>query len=154
MRYFSALISAIRFTVTEVSLVMDRDDSSGSQSEDEDLWNSRYPKVRQDSATRSSVHGLQAAISDGWLVQRGREMCSFAHDRYRQAAELEANSFSNDFVAKMSYRILTMMLHAPSPDIHQIAERARKYGPSHESIGLFDLYSTQMLRTSSSTSQT
>jgi len=51
------------------------------------------------------MRGLQVAISEGWLVQRARDMCSFAHDRYRQAAEAEALSLPNDLVAKMSFRV-------------------------------------------------
>jgi hypothetical protein len=51
------------------------------------------------------MRGLQVAISEGWLVQRARDMCSFAHDRYRQAAEAEALSLPNDMIAKMSFRV-------------------------------------------------
>jgi hypothetical protein len=51
------------------------------------------------------MRGLQVAISEGWLVQRARDMCSFAHDRYRQAAEAEALSLPNDIIAKMSFRV-------------------------------------------------
>jgi hypothetical protein len=118
------------FKVTDVYLVMDRDESSsGSGSEDEEHFGHKLShRERSDPATtaRSSIHGLQVAISEGWLVQRGRDMCSFAHDRYRQAAELEAHTHSDGFVAKMSYRILMTMLHEPTPDMYQISERARK----------------------------
>jgi len=51
------------------------------------------------------MRGLQIAISEGWLVQRARDMCSFAHDRYRQAAEAEALSLPDDLIAKMSFRV-------------------------------------------------
>jgi hypothetical protein len=51
------------------------------------------------------MRGLQVAISEGWLVQRARDMCSFAHDRYRQAAEVEALSLPDDLLAKMSFRV-------------------------------------------------
>ncbi|KAI0028278.1 histidine kinase [Vararia minispora EC-137] len=116
------------FKVTDVSLVMDREESSGSQSEDEEPFNFKPSKREWDQAStsRGSIHGLQVAIAEGWLVQRGRDMCSFAHDRYRQAAELEAHSHSEGFVAKMSYRILMTMLREPTPDMYQISERAQK----------------------------
>jgi hypothetical protein len=51
------------------------------------------------------MRGLQIAIAEGWLVQRARDMCSFAHDRYRQAAEAEALSLPDDLIAKMSFRV-------------------------------------------------
>lgn len=51
------------------------------------------------------MRGLQIAIAEGWLVQRARDMCSFAHDRYRQAAEAEAMNLPSDLIAKMSFRV-------------------------------------------------
>ncbi len=51
------------------------------------------------------MRGLQIAIAEGWLVQRARDMCSFAHDRYRQAAEAEALNLPSDLIAKMSFRV-------------------------------------------------
>ena len=94
------------FKATDVTLVMDRDDSSGSQSEeDEHDWNPRRTN-QTDGMSRASVNGLQTAIAEGWVIQRGREMCSFTHDAYRHAAEREADELPDGFVAKMSFRIL------------------------------------------------
>lgn len=114
------------FKVTEVALMMDWEDSSGSSSDDDsggsgsgsgssgtakgsadDIWN--VPKamnnMRDGATSRSSMRGLQTAIQEGWLVQRGREMCSFAHDRYRQASQSEAMAMSETTVQKMSFKV-------------------------------------------------
>jgi hypothetical protein len=53
------------------------------------------------------MRGLQIAIAEGWLVQRARDMCSFAHDRYRQATEAEVLNLPSDLIAKMSFRVRT-----------------------------------------------
>ncbi|KAI0320977.1 histidine kinase [Amylostereum chailletii] len=112
------------FRVTDVALVMDRDESSGSNSDiDEDEIGATTALKPLRDRNRSSIRGLQDAIAEGWLVQRGRDMCRF--------------------VAKMSYRIIIMMLHEPAPDIYQIAERAqrclpllRTHGKQHDIITL------------------
>ncbi|KAH9964567.1 hypothetical protein BC827DRAFT_1265837 [Russula dissimulans] len=120
------------FKTTDVAAVMDHDSPSASSSSDldtEDDRSTRSPvpmtRDKSTSPTRRSMRGLQIAIAEGWLVQRARDMCSFAHDRYRQAAEAEARSFSDDLTAKMSFRIISMMLLEPSPDVYQISERAQ-----------------------------
>ena len=91
---------------------MDHDSPSGSSSSDfdtEDDLSSNSPvrtsQEKSTSTTRRSMRGLQIAISEGWLVQRARDMCSFAHDRYQQAAEAEALSLPDDLIAKMSFRV-------------------------------------------------
>ncbi|VDC01932.1 unnamed protein product [Peniophora sp. CBMAI 1063] len=117
------------FKATDVSLVMDKDDSSGSQSEeDETDWDPRRTS-KSDGMSRASVNGLQTAIAEGWVIQRGREMCSFTHDAYRQAAEREADELPDGFVARMSFRILMIMLAEPVPDIFQIAKHTQKCLP-------------------------
>jgi hypothetical protein len=102
-----------RFKTTDVVAVMDYDSPSNSSSSDFDTEDDRsstinpMPTAREKSpsATRRSMRGLQIAISEGWLVQRARDMCSFAHDRYRQAAEAEALSLPDDLITKMSFRV-------------------------------------------------
>ena len=91
---------------------MDHDSLSGSSGSDldtEDDRNSREStsatREKSTTTTRRSMRGLQIAIAEGWLVQRARDMCSFAHDRYRQAAEAEALSLPSDLIAKMSFRV-------------------------------------------------
>ena len=91
--------------------MMDWEDSSGSSSdEDTDgMWN--IPKTIRAggetalSTSRGSMRGLQIAIQEGWLVQRARDMCSFAHDRYRQAAQAEAANLPEGAIPKMSFRV-------------------------------------------------
>ena len=91
----------------------DSDESSGSGTEEEqreDMWNvskavSTLREKENSSGTRRSIRGLQMAIAEGWLIQRARDMCSFSHDRYRQAAQAEAESQSEEVIAKMSFRV-------------------------------------------------
>lgn len=92
--------------------MMDWEDSSGSSgSEDEvdDMWNLHKAVSNLREATpgnaRGSMRGLQLAITEGWLIQRARDMCSFAHDRYRQAAQTEAEGLPEAVIAKMSFRV-------------------------------------------------
>jgi hypothetical protein len=113
---FTLLLASLflfdRFKTTDVAAVMDHDSASGSSSSDidtEDDWRPGGPvsafREKSAGASRRSMRGLQIAIAEGWLVQRARDMCSFAHDRYRQAAEAEALSLPDDLIAKMSFRV-------------------------------------------------
>ena len=107
------ILDSFSFKVTEVALLMDWEDpnsSSGSGSEDDGIDElTNLPRsVKRSSgvnSNHSSIRGLQTAIQEGWLVQRGRDMCSFTHDRYRQAAETEVEIMSDDVRAKMSFRV-------------------------------------------------
>ena len=97
---------------------MDWDDSgessgSGTEEEQRDMWNvSKAVSDLKDtpSSTRRSIRGLQTAIAEGWLIMRARDMCSFAHDRYRQAAQAEAESQPEDTIAKMSFRVCALFI--------------------------------------------
>jgi predicted ATPase len=137
------------FKVAEVVLMMDWEGSSpgsGSDEETEGRWN--LPKavshIRKSNSdpTRGSMKGLQVAVAEGWLIQRARDMCSFAHDRYRQAVQAEAETLPEEIIAKMSFRIILMLLHEASTDVYRIAEHAKRSGVSHPRrsfilIGLF-----------------
>lgn len=84
--------------------------SSSSEEEHDDMWDvSKAVSTISDnvhsSTSRRSIRGLQNAIAEGWLVQRARDMCSFAHDRYRQAAQAELEDIPEDAVSKMSFRV-------------------------------------------------
>lgn len=89
--------------------MMDWEDSSGSSGSDEDdiFWNLRRNAESSSSnnASRSSMRGMQLALVEGWLIQRARDMCSFAHDRYRQAVQAEANNLSEEARSKMSLKV-------------------------------------------------
>ena len=107
---------------------MDWEDSScncGSEDESDDMWN--LPKavsnLRDAGSNNRSMRGLQLAIAEGWLITRARDMCSFSHDRYRQAAQTEAENLPKDVAARMSFRVSSHkrrgsgnMIHDYSPD--------------------------------------
>lgn len=88
----------------------DSSGSSGSEEEQEESWNisqavSNMRETRL-STTRGSMRGLQIAIAEGWLIHRARDMCAFAHDRYRQAAIVESRRYPEDKLAKMAFRVI------------------------------------------------
>ncbi|KAH8120504.1 dual-domain HisK/Mak2 protein kinase [Phellopilus nigrolimitatus] len=121
------------FRADEVASVIDWEDSSGSsgsEEEDDTLLSMKVPNMKDfssSSSTRASMKGLQAAIAEGWLMQRAREMCSFSHDRYRQAAMAEAEKLSEETIANMSLRIILMLRHDDRPaDPHRVAEHAKR----------------------------
>lgn len=105
------------FKFAQVASVIDwEDSSSGSEGETEaeEAWRSMpVPSMKEltgRSTTRSSIKGLQAAITEGWLVQRARDMCSFAHDRHRQTAVAMAETLPESTLASMSLRVCHFFL--------------------------------------------
>ena len=104
--------------VTQVASVIDwEDSSSGSEGETDadEAWKTQpVPSMKELSArssARSSIKGLQAAIAEGWLVQRARDMCSFAHDRHRQTAVAMAEKLPEGTIASMSLRVGSLIYH-------------------------------------------
>ena len=103
---------------------MDWEDSSGnygSEDEPDDMWN--VPKAVSNlrdigSNNTGSMRGLQLAVAEGWLITRARDMCSFSHDRYRQAAQAEAENLPKDIAAKMSFRVSGHRLRGNANTIH------------------------------------
>lgn len=96
--------------------MMDWEDAtggSGSEDESEDTWNlHKAVSNLRDSGSNSThvaMRGLQLAVTEGWLITRARDMCSFAHDRYRQAAQAEAAKLSTETIAKMSLRVYPIL---------------------------------------------
>jgi hypothetical protein len=89
--------------------MIDWEDSSAAEEEADDKWNLHKAvtnfRDKESATARGSMRGLQLALSEGWLIQRARDMCSFAHDRYRQAAQAEAAGLSEENMAKMSFRV-------------------------------------------------
>ncbi|KAJ7226000.1 dual-domain HisK/Mak2 protein kinase [Mycena pura] len=119
------------FNLTEIAQLIDgaEDTSSGSSGEEdgEERWsNARTVLSAPDTTStgNASMRGLQIAVEEGWIIQRARDMCSFAHDRYRQAAQAEVASLPDGVVAKMSLRIILMMLNDVPIDVYRIAEHA------------------------------
>ncbi|KAL5518690.1 CHK1 [Sanghuangporus vaninii] len=123
------------FKADEVASVIDWEDSSSGSSDGEnetdEAWRSQpVPSMKEltgRSATRSSIKGLQSAIAEGWLVQRARDMCSFAHDRHRQTAIAMAEKLPKDTIANMSLRIILMLRQDDRViDPYRIAEHAKR----------------------------
>ena len=134
--------------------MMDKEESSSSGSEEDtdDVWSAhKAAPVTAPGAGRGSMRGLQTALTEGWLIQRARDMCSFAHDRYRLAAQAELDSLRPEALAKMSFRvsekelsgsrelvlttggsflqIILQMMQQPSPDLYRIAEYSKRCLP-------------------------
>jgi hypothetical protein len=87
--------------------MIEDDLNSSSCGEEDSEWglaSSAMPDTHHDTP-RGSMRGLQVATAEGWLIQRARDMCSFAHDRYRQAAQAEAELLPREIVAKMSFKV-------------------------------------------------
>ncbi|KAI6159530.1 STKc type histidine kinase [Pisolithus thermaeus] len=121
------------FKANEVALLIDWEDSSGSSSEEEEeTWNlSKAISMLKNrgSSIGDSMRGLQSAINEGWLVQRGRDMCSFAHDQYRLAVQQEVAALPANVLSRMSFRIVLAVLHDAVPDVHRIVDHAARCIP-------------------------
>ncbi|KAI5123720.1 hypothetical protein M0805_000314 [Coniferiporia weirii] len=121
-------------SIFRVATVIDWDDYSSSSEEEFEsegpLRSLRVPRVMDQmnlSTTRTSMKGMQSAISEGWLVQRARDMCSFAHDRHHQTATAMAEAFPKETVANMSLRIVMMLLNDDRmTDPYRVAEHAKR----------------------------
>jgi len=92
--------------------MMDWEDSNehhGPDDDIDDMWNlhKAVTNLRETGSGNShkSMRGLQLALTEGWLITRARDMCSFAHDRYRQAAQAEVENLSSDAISRMSFRV-------------------------------------------------
>jgi len=55
--------------------------------------------------SKASMRGLQQMLAKGWLVQRARDMCSFMHNRYQQAAIHMAGQLPDIAIMKMCWRV-------------------------------------------------
>lgn len=123
--------------------MMDWEDAANDD-EDDDVRNLHKAVSNLRETGSNSAHvamrGLQLAVTEGWLITRARDMCSFAHDRYRQAAQAEAANLAPETIAKMSFRvcyiycsqtylkvekIVLMMMHETPIDVYRVAEHAK-----------------------------
>ncbi|KAF7367339.1 Histidine kinase [Mycena sanguinolenta] len=120
------------FNLTEIAQLIDGEDSNSGSSgdeESEERWSiaravSNVADAPVTGNASASMRGLQRAIDEGWIIQRARDMCSFAHDRYRQAAQADVASLPEEVFAKMNFRIILMMLNEIPSDVYRIAEHA------------------------------
>ena len=62
------------------------------------------------SGTHQPTQGLQIALSESWIECRGREICSFTHDRYRDAVEIEIQSRPVEYIAKVSLKVPLLLI--------------------------------------------
>ena len=70
----------------------------------------KRPPNAEFSYSKSSMWGLQQVLAQGWLVRRARDMCSFMHDRYRQAAIHMASQLPDIIVMKMCLRVAFQLM--------------------------------------------
>jgi hypothetical protein len=104
----TALMLRISFKIQEVTFMVHWEDANvgwtaDDETEDLDLSKVIREHAQSSNAGRESMRGLQIAIQEGWLVQRGRELCSFAHDHYMHASYTYATAEWP--VPKMSLRV-------------------------------------------------
>ena len=93
--------------MTEIASIIDSDKlhSSGSSGSEDDADASKGIWEHGHTTSSGSMRGLQIATAEGWLIQRARDMCSFSHDRYRQAVLAEAQTLPQETIAKMSLKV-------------------------------------------------
>lgn len=119
------------FKANEVALMMDWEDTGTSAVAEEEAdttpWrlSKAINSIRENSlsTSRGSMRGLQIAIAEGWLVQRARDMCSFTHDKYLQAAAAEAQKLPEETIATMSFRV-NILLSVPFASAHKFLVRS------------------------------
>ncbi|CED84388.1 histidine kinase [Phaffia rhodozyma] len=110
-----------QFRPQDIITLMDQEETSGSDDSEDEL--------RLGRLARGSINGLQVALAEGWLISRGREWVTFAHDRYRQAAlNLGLEQVPRD-VQMMALKIADLLLASANPDYFQIAEHLLKCVP-------------------------
>ncbi|KAF7324347.1 Histidine kinase [Mycena venus] len=103
-----------RMYLTWAAMFGETSGSSGEEEGEERSWSiaravSNAPDTAPMGNASASMRGLQKAIDEGWVIQRARDMCSFAHDRYRQAAQAD---------------IIGMMMNEIPVDVYRVAEHA------------------------------
>ncbi|KZT56029.1 hypothetical protein CALCODRAFT_550887 [Calocera cornea HHB12733] len=107
------------FKITDVAMMMDWEEANGNDDSDSD----------ESKSSRGSMQGLQMALSEGWLVHRGRETCAFSHDRFRQAAVTFTEHMPPDVVMGMNLKIAVVLLQQPDPDYFRVADFAKRSIP-------------------------
>jgi len=111
------LIAERRFKTTDVANMMDSDANHTEDAEDD----AGGTPASQDSNSepdhdidllpttigysRASMRGLQQVLAQGWLIQRARDMCSFTHDKYRQAATHMASQLPDIVIMRMCLKV-------------------------------------------------
>jgi hypothetical protein len=113
------LIAERRFKTTDVANMMDSDANHAEDTEDDTSGTPRGPTSQESISepdigdvlpttigySRASMRGLQQALAQGWLIQRARDMCSFTHDKYRQAATHMASQLPDIVIMRMCLKV-------------------------------------------------
>ncbi|KZP00739.1 histidine kinase [Calocera viscosa TUFC12733] len=107
------------FKITDVAMMMDWEEANGNDDSDSD----------ESKTSRGSMQGLQMALSEGWLVHRGRETCAFSHDRFRQAAVTFTEHMPPDVVMSMNLKIALVLVQQTNPDYFRVADFAKRSIP-------------------------
>ena len=117
---WAALFGTV-FKVSEVANVMEREDG-GHDLGIQPPWLPGSP-----ASVKSSVRGLHHATTEGWLVQRARDMCCWSHDRYRSAVGEFMKTLPSNAIEGMSLRVVLMLMQDSVRDTYRIAEFARRF---------------------------
>ena len=107
--------------------MMDLEENAGNDDSNADeQWTvSLLARNKAPNFTHRSMRGLQQALKEGWLVQRvrqagysvlyssqsiqqARDMASFSHDRYRQAALQVARQMPDGGEVRMAFKAITL----------------------------------------------
>ena len=102
-----------RCKLTELKILTEWAADGNSESEDEiDALEHIQASTNQSPSSPTGLHqpvrGLQIALNESWIGCRGRETCSFTHDRYREAVEIEIQSRPSEYIAKVSLKVLIL----------------------------------------------
>lgn len=103
----------------------DESGSAGSSSDHEADGGAVHPT----GYSRPSMRGLQQVVGQGWIIPRARDMCSFTHDKYRQAATHMAGQLPDITIMRMCLKIATYLMQEPERDVFRITEYARRCIP-------------------------
>ena len=105
------MLTVDRFKANDIANMMDSDKRSGSGEDDSGSAGSSS-EHEMDGATmhptgysRPSMRGLQQVVGQGWIIQRARDMCSFTHDKYRQAATHMAGQLPDITIMRMCLKV-------------------------------------------------
>ena len=96
------------FRIKDVVQLVDEDEtfssSSSSDSSEEEI---STPTATTDKLplSRGSMNGLQTALAEGWIINKGRERAAFTHDRYRQAASDLGQDLPAEDVQAMALKV-------------------------------------------------
>jgi hypothetical protein len=90
------------FRVAEALAVIEWEDGTGDSSDHSGAWD-----IQNALKAKSSMKGLHAATTEGWLHQRARERCIFVHDKFFQAAVKHRLSLPKSIQDEMALKVMS-----------------------------------------------